>query len=77
MQFSFDTLRFVEILTKNNTFTDAQAKNIINVLKEIEEKNLNILATKRDLREYYYKTIIAIGVMMTSLSGLIIAILNK
>jgi len=37
---------------------------------------LDKMATKRDVREYYYKTIIALGSITAIVGGIIIAILH-
>ena len=73
---TFDTLSILEKLKNNNAFNDLQVKNLINVFRKIETNNLNIVAIKKDLQEYYYKTIIALGTIVTTATGIIVAILH-
>jgi hypothetical protein len=59
--------------------TEAQAEEIVKITKKIRQAELDIMSTKRDLREYYYKTIITFGSIVigcTSVLGMVIAIFH-
>ena len=73
--FDIDTHALVKRLMATN-MTEAQAEEIIKITKEIRQMELDKMATKRDLREYYYKTIIALGSIVVSVGGIIIAVLS-
>ena len=81
MSIALDTLDLLEKLTKNNHFTNDQAKNIIDAVRDVEERGRNVFATKQDLEKYYYKTVITLGAIMTGIGGIItsiiIAVLHK
>ena len=48
-------------------FTEEQAEEMVNIIKEIKEKDLDITATKRDIKELELRLKIHLGAMIFSL----------
>ncbi|MBF0400889.1 MAG: DUF1640 domain-containing protein [Magnetococcales bacterium] len=72
---TFDTLKFVETL-KASGFDEPQAKGMAAAIQEVQNSNMDTLATKADLRELEYRIIIRLGsVMIAGFSAL--AVLMK
>ena len=45
-------------------FTEEQAEEMVNIIKEIKEKDLEITATKQDLKELELRLTIRLGIVM-------------
>ncbi len=48
---TFDTLSVLEKLTKDGAFTELQAKSVVDVLRDVEQKHFDIVATKKDISD--------------------------
>ena len=48
-------------------FTEVQAEEMVNIIKEIKEQDLDITATKRDIKELELRLKIHLGTMIFSL----------
>ena len=68
----FDTLRYSKLLEEAGVSRE-QAEAHIRIIAEIVEGDL---ATKQDLRELEYRLIIKLGVVVTTVVGIAVAILK-
>ena len=82
MQMTFNTHSLVKRLVKAE-FTEKQAEEVINIITEVRQSDLDVLATKRDIgdiktemREYFYKTVIALGSITVAVVGIGVAIIS-
>ncbi len=75
MIYEIDTHALVKRLIATN-MTEAQAEEVVRIVKEVRQVDLDAMATKRDVREYYYKTVIALGSIVTIVGGIVIAVLK-
>ena len=75
MSYEIDTHALIKRLMAKN-FTEEQAEEIVKITKEVRQAKLDRMATKRNLREYYYKTIITIASIAVAVGGIIIAVLH-
>ena len=59
--------RFLVKRLISKKFTEEQAEEMVNIIKEIKEKDLDITATKRDIKELELRLKIHLGAMIFSL----------
>lgn len=74
MGHAVDTLSMFDELKK--TFSEEQAHTLSELLKKIEEGNLEVVASKKDLKEAEMRLTIRFGAMLTAAVAAI-ALLNK
>jgi hypothetical protein len=60
---NIDTHALVKRLVTKN-FTEEQAEEMVNIIREIKEKDLDINATKRDLKELELRLKVHLGILM-------------
>ncbi len=72
MEVHFNTYDLVKILKKQG-FTEQQADGVVEAIVKSHEN----LATKKDLNEIYYKIVIAIGIISSTVGTIIVSILKK
>lgn len=78
MEIHFNTYNLVKIL-KQKGFTEEQADGIIDAIVKSHENlatKQDIADTKQYIREIYYKTVIAMGVISSTVAAIIISILK-
>lgn len=61
-----DTHSLVKRLISKN-FTEEQAEEMVRIVKEVKESDLDITATKRDLKELEMKLTIKVGAVVFGL----------
>jgi hypothetical protein len=72
MEIYFNTYDLVKIL-KQKGFTEEQADGIVDAIVKFYEN----LATKKDLKEIYYKIIISMSIICSTIVGIIISVLKN
>ena len=76
MQFMLDTHLIFKRLVEAG-FTEKQAEVMTDVSARLRNEIVDREYFEMRMHEYYYKTIIALGGMMTAIGGIIIAVLYR